>query len=222
MCVVVGRIDAPLRFRLMMIGVADAVQDRIAHVDVRRGHVDFRAQAQLSVPELPGAHTREQLEAFFRLAVAPGAVGSRLGQRAAILSGLFGAQLTDIGLALADQLPGKFVQVTEIRRGVAHFPVPAETEPADIVLDGVDELLALLERIGVVETKVAMSAVLLGKREIQADGLGVSDVKVAVGFRRKARMHAAAMLAGSKVPGNHLADESGRFGGAGRRCGIIV
>jgi len=64
---------------------------------------------------------------------------------------------------------------------------PVETEPADVFLYGVDVLLLLLHRIGVIHAKVATAAELLGYTEVQADGLGVPDVKVAVGFGRKAR-----------------------------------
>ena len=62
-----------------------------------------------------------------------------------------------------------------------------------------------------------MAAVFFGEREIEADGLGVADVQIAVRLRRKARMHAAAVFAGSQIPGNHLADETGRFKAAYHR-----
>ena len=59
-------------------------------------------------------------------------------------------------------------------------PVPAE--PADVLQDAVDELLLLLGRVGVVEAHVAAAAVLLGQPEVEAHGLGVADVEVAVGL----------------------------------------
>ncbi len=62
---------------------------------------------------------------------------------------------------------------------------PVEAEPVHVALDGVDELLLLLGRIGVVETKVAVAAELLGNAEIEADRLGVADVQIAVRLRRK-------------------------------------
>ena len=62
---------------------------------------------------------------------------------------------------------------------------PVEAEPVDIALDGVDVFLLLLGRIGVVEAQIALAAELLGDAEIQADGLGVSDMEIAVGLRRK-------------------------------------
>ena len=44
--VVVHGIDAPLVAGALVRGVEDAVHDRIAHVEVGRGHVDFGAQAR--------------------------------------------------------------------------------------------------------------------------------------------------------------------------------
>ena len=73
---------------------------RIAQVDVARGHVDLRAQHARAVRELAGAHALEQVEVLLGRAVAPGAVRARLGERAAVLADLLGAEVVDVGLAL--------------------------------------------------------------------------------------------------------------------------
>ena len=62
---------------------------------------------------------------------------------------------------------------------------PIEAEPAHVALDRVDVFLLFLGRIGVVEAQVTAAAEFLGDPEIQADRLGVADVQVAVGLRRK-------------------------------------
>ena len=59
---VVHRIDAPRVAGAMVMRAADAVEHRVAHVDVRRRHVDLRAQHVRAVRELAGAHAREQVE----------------------------------------------------------------------------------------------------------------------------------------------------------------
>ena len=56
--VVVHRVDAPGVAGAVMLGVADAVQHRVAQVDVRRRHVDLGAQHVRAVGELAGAHAR--------------------------------------------------------------------------------------------------------------------------------------------------------------------
>ncbi len=50
--VVVHGIDAPLVAGAVMRGVEDAVHDRIAHVEVGRGHVDLGAEHAAAVGEL--------------------------------------------------------------------------------------------------------------------------------------------------------------------------
>ena len=63
--VVVHRIDAPLVARPVMVHVQDAIHHRIAHVQVRRGHVDLGAQRARAVRELALLHALEQVEILF-------------------------------------------------------------------------------------------------------------------------------------------------------------
>ena len=58
-CIVVGRIDAPLSARLMMFDVPDAIEHRIAHIHIRRCHVDLCTQTACSVGKITRAHTLE-------------------------------------------------------------------------------------------------------------------------------------------------------------------
>src|SRR3989441_9292352 len=85
---------------------------------------------------------------------------------------------------------------------------PVEGEPAHVVHDGVDVLLALLGRVGVVEAQVAAAAVVSRQAEVDTDGLGVADVKVAVGLGREARDDLAAEAAGAEGLLDDLADEN--------------
>jgi hypothetical protein len=52
-------------------------------------------------------------------------------------------------------------------------------------LDGVDVLLLLLGRIGVVEAQMALAGEFLGDAEIERDRLGMADMQIAVRLRRK-------------------------------------
>ena len=83
---------------------------------------------------------------------------------------------------------------------------PAGDEPLHVRRDGVDVLDVLLGRIGVVHAQVALPAELAGDAEVQADGLGVADVEVAVGLRRETRHHAADAARG-QVLLDHLPEE---------------
>lgn len=68
------------------------------------------------------------------------------------------------------------------------FAGPFEAEPFDVLLDGVDILHVLFDRVGVVEAKVAFAAIFGRHAEVEAYRLGVTDVKIAVRLGRKTRL----------------------------------
>ena len=62
---------------------------------------------------------------------------------------------------------------------------PVKAQPVDVFLDGFPLLCGFLARIGVVKTEVTDRVVFLGNAEVQADGLGVTDMEKTVWFRWK-------------------------------------
>ena len=78
--VIVARIDRPLRAGARVARMQDAVEHRVAQVDVARRHVDLGAQHARAVRELAGAHAAEQVEVLLHRALAERAVLARLGQ----------------------------------------------------------------------------------------------------------------------------------------------
>ncbi len=187
---IVARINAPRFARARMLGMEDAVQHRVAQIDIARGHVDLGAQHPRAVFKLAGAHAAEQIEVLLDAPLAERAVLARLGQRAARGAHRVGVLIVDIGLAGADENFRPVVKLFEIVRGVMKIFAPIEAEPAHVGLDGVDIFLLFLGRIGVVEAQIALPAELLRDAEIQTDRFGVADMEVAVRLRRKARDHA--------------------------------
>ena len=160
-------------------------------VDVGRGHVDFRAQHHAAVGVLARAHFAQARERLGGRAVAPGAAAAVLGQRAARGAHFLGALFVDVGVAGGDQILRRQVHGIEVVAGVVQVlgavGDPAEAQPAHRVEDRIDVLLLFLFRIGVVEAHVADAAVIAREAEVEADGLGVAEVQVAVGLGRKAR-----------------------------------
>ncbi len=230
---VVHRVDAPRITRHLVALVADAVDHRIAHVEVGRRHVDLGAQHVLAVGELAGAHALEQGAVLGDGARTVGAVATRFRQGSPVGAHILGAQAAHVRLALVDQFKGEFVQPLEVVRRMTQVSLEAVAEPCDVLLDGLDVLQALLRRVRVVEAQVARTAVVLGDAEIETDRLGVADVQVAVGLGGKARHHAAAVLAGGHIRVDDLADEvrrrcrgagclvhAGLGPGCGRECGF--
>ena len=60
-----------------------------------------------------------------------------------------------------------------------------ETEPLDVFFDGVDLFVVFFFGVGIVETQVAQAVVNIRQTEVQADGFGMADMQVAVGFGRE-------------------------------------
>src|SRR5262249_17440657 len=209
---IVGRIDAPLVAGAVMRRAENAVHDRIAHVEVRRGHVDLRAQRARSVGKLARAHASEKIEIFRARTVAVRAVSPWLRERAAIFADLVRAQVADESLLLFDELLGEFVEAVEIIRRVELAVVPIEAEPAHVGAYGLDVLDILFARIGVVEAEVGQTAELRGDAEVEAYRLRVPDMEIAVRLRRKARVHSAAVFVLRAVLHDDVADEMGRRG----------
>ena len=110
------------------------------------------------------------------------------------------------------ELQRPLVELGEVVGGVAE-PLPVEAQPADVGHDGIDVLLLFFFRVGVVEAQVGLAAELVGQAEVDADGLGVADVQVAVGLGRKAGLdRGVAVLFGAHILGDDVAEE---VGGAG-------
>ena len=62
--VVVHRIDAPLAAGAVMVGMKNAVHDRVTHIKIGRGHVDFGAQHARAIGEFAFSHALEEVEIF--------------------------------------------------------------------------------------------------------------------------------------------------------------
>jgi hypothetical protein len=77
-----------------------------------------------------------------------------------------------------------FARSVEVVRSVEEI-VPIKAEPTHVALDRVDVLLALFARVRVVEPQVALATVSSSEPKIQADAFGMSNVQIAIGFRRK-------------------------------------
>src|SRR5438128_352916 len=81
---VVHRVDAPGIAGMMMLGVADSIEEWVTHPNVWRGHVDPGAQGARAVGKFACFHALEQIEAFCGGAIAVGAILARPVWRASV------------------------------------------------------------------------------------------------------------------------------------------
>src|SRR5512140_1847799 len=140
---IIGRIEAPLVARAVMGRAQYPVHNRIAQIDIRRRHVDLRAQGPTAVGKVTGAHPLKQIKILVWRPIAVRAVFARLGQRAAILAHLLSAEIANERVARLDELNGEEIELLKIIRGVI-FPIPSESQPTDICFDRIDVLDILL------------------------------------------------------------------------------
>ena len=193
---VVHRVDAPLVAGLMVFRKLNAVQHRIAHHDERRRHVDFGTQARFAFFEATGTHFFKQRKVLFHAAIAERAVFARRGQRTAIFTDFISRQFVNIRQTLVDQFNRVGVQLIKIVRGVADIARPVEAQPLHVILDGLNVFDVFFYWVGVIETQVALSLVVLRNAKVQADGLRMPDMQVAVRLRRETGMNCGVLTTG--------------------------
>ena len=163
----------------------------------------------VAVSKLASLHAPEEVKAFFRASAAVGAVPARLGEGAPVAADFITREGIDISLAVIDQLHGKAIEGLEVIRGKVQF-FPCKAKPLNIPLDGLNIVGAFGERVGVVKAQVGAAAKLLRHAEAKADGLGMTNMQIAIGFRRKASHHSAAILAAGNIRLDDGADEIAR------------
>src|SRR5690606_21636301 len=170
---VVHRVDLPPVARAVVRRVHDPVEDRVAHLHVRRGEVDLRAQHVRALLELARLHALEQVEVLLDAAVAVGARAARLRDGAAQRPDLLLGGGVDVGEALADQLERPAVELREVVGGEAYLD-GLEAEPRDVADRRLDvaHLLGLGARV--VDAQVGHAAVCRGDADAQAERLRVA------------------------------------------------
>ena len=153
----------------------------------------------------------EELHVLFDAAVA---VGARAGRLAGIVAAVFlhfvASQIFDISLAHFNHLFGEGVNLVVVV-ACEKFFFPFKAEPLHVFADGIDIFHIFLGRVRVVEAEVRKATELLGGTEVQADGLGMANVNVAVRFGRETRQHVIA-LAGLEVVNDNVLNKIRRFG----------
>ncbi len=207
---VVGRVDAPRVAGARVRRVHDAVQDRVAQVDVRRGHVDPGAQHARAVRELARAHPLEQVEVLVRRSGR--ATGSPGPARSACRDSRGSRRPT-----------GR--RRRRCRRGSARPPShraarssPTRSRggrpsrsPSQRTSAWIASMYSCSSLTGFVSSKRRLQRPPNSRRdaEVEADRLGVADVQVAVRLRREAGDDRR-RPAGREVGGDDVADEVGQ------------
>ena len=210
-------------------GAADAVDGRVAHIDVGAGHVDLGAQHGSAVVQFAVAHLTESCQVFCHGAAAKRAVHAGLAKVAPVGAHVFCALLVHIGVAGFDQGLGCAVHEFEVVAGLVWGGRacglvqlgPVKTQPLHRVDDAIDVFGVFFFRVGVVKAQVADAAIVARQPKVNANALGVPDVQIAVGLGRKAGADFGRVaLARSMVRG--IARATGPAARAIAACGQVV
>ena len=209
---VVHGINAPLITLAMMMHMANSVNNGIAHIEVAGSEINLGAQSHGVIGELTGPHPGNQIQALLHGAIAIGRF-CRSIRITTILLELFGGQFANIGQALFDQLNRIFVVLFKIIGAIEETIGPVKAQPMNIFLNGVNELYVFFRGVGVVHAKIAQTAKLFGSAEVNAKCLAVTNMQIAVGFRRETgvNLHAFILTALSDILSNECMDEILRF-----------
>ena len=206
MCKVIHRVGFPLVTRAVVRSLDDAVDDWVAEVHIRVCHVDLGTQHHRTFFQLAAVHFVEQFQIFFDRAVTIGAVCARLCRRPFLGSDLFGGLLVDVCFSFLDQLDCEIPELLEVVGSVIYI-IPVVTQPFDIFFDGVHIFQIFFYRIGIVEAQVANTSIFLCNAEIQADGFGMSDMQVSVGFGWKTGLYSSLIFAFRQIFFHHCFNE---------------
>ena len=172
-----------------MVREHDAVYDRVAHIHIGTGHVDFGAQGVRALGVLSVAHLGKQAQVFFHAAVPPRAGPARLGQRAAVFAKLVGRKVADIRFPGLYQLDGVRIALVKVIRAVEDPAVRLRAQPANVLDNGAHVFVVLAHGVGIVKAQVEQAAVFLGRRPVDPYGFGAADVQVAVRLGREAGVY---------------------------------
>ncbi|CDA44408.1 putative uncharacterized protein [Prevotella sp. CAG:5226] len=88
---------------------------------------------------------------------------------------------------------------------------PFEAQPFNVLLDGFDVFSVLLLGVRIVKTQVAHTSKLLCYAKVHANGFGMANVQVAIGFGWKTCLQAAPVLAFLQVVGHNLLNKVQAF-----------
>ena len=167
----------------------DTVEKRVTEHHVRAGHVDFGSEHLFAVSIFARFHVAENLKVLLYASVSVWTLDTRFVHSAASFADFFLSLVIYIGETSLDEFLSPFIKLVKIVGSIFLF-VPLETEPLDVLLDGIYVFGVFLCWVCVIKTQVRLSSILLGKSEIDADTLSVSKMQVAVRLRRETREYA--------------------------------
>ena len=154
---VVHGIYAPSIAGALVRGVSNAVNHRITHIQIWRGHIDFQARDMGPVRKFSSPHASEQVQILCYQTITVRAVFTGLSQRATGGANFFSVQGADVGLTITHQRFSVVVDLLKIVRRVGNG-LPLKAKPSHIVLNGFHIFVVFFDGIGVIKAQIGCTA----------------------------------------------------------------
>ena len=110
---IVHRVNAPFVARSVVRRAEHSVNYGVAHIYVRRSHIDFGAERLFAVLEFAVLHPLEKPKVFFYASVSPRAFFTGFGKRSAVSRNLFRRPVADESLSVFDEFYRPLVNLVE-------------------------------------------------------------------------------------------------------------
>ena len=185
---VVHGVHAPSIAGALVGSVSNAINHRITHIQIWRGHINFQARHMGPVRKFSSPHASKQVYILIYRTLTVRAVFAGLRQRATGGANFLRVQRTDVGLAIAHQCFSVVVDLLKIVRRMGNG-LPLKTQPRHIVLNGFHIFVAFFDGVGVIKAQVGCTAIFFSDTKIQTDAFGVTDMQESIGLGRKAGNH---------------------------------
>ena len=196
---IVHGIYIPLRTRTMVRVFYNPIHNRVAHVHIRRSHIDFRPQYHRTFFKFALIHALEQIEIFFYGTIAIRATYSGLCRCSLLLGDLFRSLLIYISISLLYHTQCQIIQLREIIRCIIKTISPVKAQPVNIFHNRIDIFHIFPGRIGIVKTQITCSSIFRGNPEIHANSLCMTYMQIAVRLGRKPSIQTPAVFTGSQI-----------------------
>ena len=143
--------------------MSNTIDNRVAHIHVRRCHIDLSTKHFLSVCIFAFFHLFKKLQVLFYSTVSVRALFTWFCKSSSVLTDLVCSQIADKSFAFFDQFHSSFIHLVKIVRSKEKSVFPVCTKPFYISFDGFYEFGFLLCRVCIIKTKVKFSVVFLCK-----------------------------------------------------------
>ena len=182
---IIHRIGIPLVTCTPVRKIKHTVHNGVAEVHIGTRHINLRTKNHFAWFNITAIHFAEKLQTFFSGAVAIRTILAGFSGSTFLCGNFFRSLLIYISLSRKNAPFGKIPKILKIVAGIANL-APLITEPLNVFFYGTYVFKVFLLGVGVIHTKVTLTTKFFGNSKVHCNSLGMTNVKITIGFGRKA------------------------------------